>query len=89
MIAKRARVVGRVQGVWFRARTKEQADALGARGWVRNLPDDSVEAHVEGDEAAVAALLAWMRRGPALARVDRLEEQEAAPEGFRSFDIRW
>ena len=52
-IARHLSITGRVQGVFFRAWSREQADQLGVRGWIRNRPDGHVEAHVEGDEAAV------------------------------------
>lgn len=71
--ARRARVRGRVQGVWFRASTAERATALGVRGCAENLPDGSVLVHVAGAAAAVEALLEWLHRGPPLARVDAVE----------------
>ena len=64
MKAVQARVTGRVQGVSFRWYTQEQAQGLGVTGWVRNEPDGSVAAHVEGEPGAVDALVAWCRRGP-------------------------
>ena len=84
-IAKSVRVTGRVQGVFFRAWTREQAGALGVSGWVRNCPDGSVEALVAGEEASVAAMIERMRRGPPGAKVERLTEEameESASEGF-------
>jgi acylphosphatase len=65
----RAIVTGRVQGVAYRASTVEQASVHGLTGWVRNLPDGSVELEAQGDEARVAALLAWCEHGPPAARV--------------------
>ena len=58
------RVEGRVQGVWFRAWTKEEAEALGLSGWVRNEPDGSVAAVLSGPEARVREMLAALHRGP-------------------------
>jgi len=88
MIARHVIVSGRVQGVWFRAKTKEQADRLKVRGWVGNRPDGGVEAMLEGDEPAVIELINWMGVGPTLARVDRLEEKPAVLSGFTHFEIR-
>lgn len=80
------RVRGRVQGVWFRASTRREAEALGLRGWVRNEPDGSVSGVAQGEDAAVDALVAWLHRGPSGARVDAVEVaaiEAAAHEDFR------
>jgi acylphosphatase len=71
MLKARAHVFvsGRVQGVFFRQKTKQQAESLGVTGWVRNLPGDRVEAVFEGDEAAVKALVEYCHHGPSSARV--------------------
>ena len=61
-VARHVRVTGRVQGVFYRAWTREQAHALGVHGWVRNCPDGSVEAHAEGDEQAVEELVVRMSK---------------------------
>lgn len=83
-IARQAVVSGRVQGVYYRASTQQQARRLAVAGWVRNRPDGSVEAWLEGAPDAVEALLAWMRRGPAGARVtDITVNRDAAPERRR------
>jgi acylphosphatase len=66
-------VHGRVQGVAFRHYTCLKAHELGVAGWVRNLPDGSVEALLEGEEPAVDSLVVWCQDGPPAARVDRLE----------------
>lgn len=68
-------IFGRVQGVAFRAHTMREARALGADGWVRNLPSGSVELIAEGEEEALRKLLQWCRNGPPAASVDRVEEQ--------------
>jgi len=87
-IRRRVIVRGRVQGVFFRAATRERACELGAAGWVRNRPDGSVEAVFEGEPACVAAMLAFCRRGPRWARVDAVEEVAEEPEGLRGFEVR-
>jgi acylphosphatase len=78
---------GRVQGVWFRGSTAEQARSAGVRGWVRNRADGSVEAVFEGDPDGVAALLGFCRRGPRHARVERVDEFEEEPEDLRGFTV--
>ncbi|HEX5861280.1 MAG TPA: acylphosphatase [Nocardioides sp.] len=80
-------VTGRVQGVFFRAQTREQADRLGVTGWVRNDPDGSVSAHFEGDQHAVEAMVDWCREGPPRARVERVDVHESEPTGARGFDV--
>lgn len=87
-VARSVRVWGRVQGVFFRAWTREQARDLGLAGWVRNCSDGTVEAHVEGELHPVDRLIARLREGPAQARVDRLESCEVEPENFEDFAIR-
>ena len=88
MAARRVVITGRVQGVFFRAWTKEQADALGVAGWVRNRPDGSVEALIEGSQAAVDAPVERLHEGPPQARVDKVEIVEADGEGADRFTIR-
>lgn len=70
-------VRGKVQGVWFRASTRDQALALGLRGHARNLAGGDVEVLAVGDAAAVERLAEWLQRGPPLARVDQLQRFEA------------
>ena len=81
-------VSGRVQGVFFRAATREQALTLGVAGWVRNLDDGRVEVYAHGPSAAVEALCAWLRRGPPMAEVSSLERFPAADEGLSGFEVR-
>jgi acylphosphatase len=87
-IARHLRITGLVQGVFFRAWTREQAEQLDIRGWVRNCPDGAVEAHLEGDKSAVEQLIDSMRQGPPNARVDHLQVGEAAAENFGRFEVR-
>ncbi len=80
-------ITGRVQGVWFRASTKETADNLGIQGWVRNLPDGSVEVNAAGGNAAMEQFIHWCYQGPPGARVSKIDikeiETEDNPHGFR------
>jgi len=62
-------ISGRVQGVWYRGSTKQQADILGLTGWVRNCRSGQVEIIVEGADAAIDKLISWCRTGPSMARV--------------------
>ena len=75
----RLSISGRVQGVWYRASTRDAAKSLGLSGWVRNLPDGRVEAMAEGDAVAVDQLLAWCRKGPPGARIDAIEVVDEPP----------
>lgn len=82
---RRLLVAGRVQGVWYRGWTVDQAVALGLDGWVRNRRDGSVEILASGSEDAVAALIERCRAGPPAARVESVEVEvadEAVPQGF-------
>lgn len=83
-------VTGRVQGVFFRAYTKEKADELGLGGWVRNLADGRVEACLEGEVAAVAEMLDWLAlEGSPHAVVTDVAQQEVAGScGSEPFTIR-
>ena len=84
--AVRVRIEGRVQGVWFRAWTAEQAAQLGLSGWVRNRRDGSVEALFAGDPALVRRMIEQCRDGPPLAQGARIIEEPAdqpAAAGFR------
>ncbi|MDZ4063269.1 MAG: acylphosphatase [Coriobacteriia bacterium] len=87
-VRKRVVVSGVVQGVWFRASTHEAATHRGLAGWVRNLPDRSVEAVFEGRVDAVDDMVAWCRIGPERALVERVEVAEETPEGLTAFSIR-
>jgi acylphosphatase len=77
MVAARFFIGGRVQGVFFRASTREQAMALGVRGYARNLHDGRVEVLAVGDVQAVERLAEWLKHGSPQARVDTIERMEA------------
>ena len=92
MVHKRIHVIvqGRVQGVFFRAYTKEEADRLGLVGWVRNRHDGAVEALIEGEAAAVDRMIDWLHQGSPMANVVRVQvtEEEAVGE-HRDFAINY
>jgi acylphosphatase len=87
VIRRRVVVHGGVQGVGFRYSARLQADRLGVAGWVRNRADGTVEAEVEGDEASVRAMLAWLAEGPPGAIVRSTEVAEVEPTGERGFRV--
>jgi acylphosphatase len=88
-IARRIAVTGRVQGVGFRYFVQEAADREGITGYVRNLPDGSVEAYVEGEAEAVTRIERAIRMGPRGARVDEVNVDEQEPAGrYREFSIK-
>lgn len=85
------RITGRVQGVAYRHSTRSEARALGLAGWVRNLPDGDVEAVFQGPADDVDRMLSWCRKGPPLARVREVRENEepAVPDAPQTFEIRF
>lgn len=85
--ARRVLVSGRVQGVAFRWATLAKARELGVNGWVRNLVDGRVEAHVEAEAGALTEMLRWLGEGPATARVDELDVSDAPAEGRLDFAV--
>jgi acylphosphatase len=87
-VRARVRISGRVQGVFFRAETQSRARSLGLAGWVRNAPDGSVEAVVEGPDERVRSLVEWARRGPRLAEVEDVSVDWEEPRGEVAFEIR-
>lgn len=85
---RHAYVSGKVQGVYFRQATQEQADALDLDGWVRNLADGRVEVLFEGEAEAVERLQHWLQQGPQQAEVSGLEVSEAPLQGIAGFIVR-
>lgn len=88
----RAHVVirGYVQGVWFRASTRDEATRIGVSGWVRNLSDGSVDALFEGEKKKVEEIIGWCHRGPSGAQVSKVEiSWEPYKAEFKHFDIRY
>jgi acylphosphatase len=83
------KIHGRVQGVYYRASTVQEAQKLGLTGWVMNCPDGSVEAVAEGARQKLDELIAWCRQGPTGARVANVDVRwETAEKNFYSFSIR-
>ncbi len=84
----RLTIRGRVQGVWFREATRQEAERLGVRGWVRNCADGSVEAALEGEPSAVRELERWCHDGPPAARVTEVLAAEEPPAGEKTFFVK-
>lgn len=80
LIARRCFVAGRVQGVFYRASTRQKAHELGCRGYARNLPDGRVEVLAVGEPQAVHALIEWLWQGPPAAHVTAVEVVEVTLE---------
>ena len=84
-LCRRALVEGRVQGVWFRGSTQQQALGLGITGWARNLPDGRVEVLMCGEPDKLAELEQWLHRGPRLAKVIAVNVADVAWQDFTEF----
>ncbi len=90
MVRLHVYITGRVQGVFFRAHTQDQARLLSLCGWVRNLPDGRVEAVFEGEVEKVMEMLKWCHRGPPASHVTKVEEVwDEKEEWFTNFEIRY
>jgi acylphosphatase len=85
---RRVVVQGHVQGVFFRETTRRRALAEGVAGWVRNQPDGTVEAVLEGERDAVERLVAFLREGPRGARVDWIDVVSEDAGGLEGFEVR-
>ncbi|HHM04646.1 MAG TPA: acylphosphatase [Gammaproteobacteria bacterium] len=86
MVRKKCLVSGRVQGVFFRAATQQQARSLGITGYARNLPDGRVEVLACGEAGAVEALCAWLWKGPPQARVVDVQVTDSVEPAPASFE---
>lgn len=82
------KISGKVQGVFYRASAKEQADALQVEGWVKNEPDETVSAYVSGDEENVQAFIRWCRTGPPGAQVKDIKIENCAVQSVNGFEVR-
>ncbi|HWD81280.1 MAG TPA: acylphosphatase [Kribbella sp.] len=87
MIARRVVVHGQVQGVFFRDSCRRAAREAGVSGWVRNLPDGTVEALFEGSDDSVRRMVEWSHHGPPYAAVDSVDVLEAKPTGISGFTV--
>lgn len=88
VVARMVVISGRVQGVFFRDAMRRQAIRHGVGGWVRNRPDGTVQAHLEGAPAAVAELVLWCRSGPRDAEVEDLTVTVVEPQDAADFRVR-
>lgn len=81
------KIYGLVQGVFFRASTKEQADKLGISGFAKNMPDGSVYIEIEGEKDNLDKFVKWCNLGPMMARVEKVEVSEDKLRDFSQFEI--
>lgn len=81
------RVIGRVQGVFYRDTSKAVADQLGVKGMVRNEPDGTVSIEAEGDDFALELFLEFCHKGSDKADVERVEVSESALKNYRNFEV--
>lgn len=86
--AKGLRIHGRVQGVFYRAWSAEEARSLGLRGWVRNRRDGTVEMLLAGGAEAVERMIERCREGPPAARVERIDVEDSTEEAPAGFETR-
>jgi len=80
-------ILGKVQGVWFRASTKKKADELNIKGWAKNLSDGRVEVMACGEASQLEELYEWLKDGPYLAKVKDCTKEEAAWQQFTEFSV--
>ena len=89
MMSVHVRVSGRVQGVYYRADTRDRAKSLGINGWVRNIPGGGVEAVLEGERRQVGEMLKAMKSGPSGSVVLGMELSEIEAKGYNDFEIKY
>ena len=80
---------GRVQGVFFRANTRDKSNELGVCGWVRNLPDRTVEAFFEGPREKVEVVIKWCRASQPYAKVSKVDVDWVEEEGCEGFKVKY
>lgn len=81
-------VIGKVQGVFFRASTQDKAEELGIKGWVKNEADGSVLIEAEGSEDKLQHFISWCRQGPSRADVKKVEYSDDAVQGYERFEVK-
>ena len=89
MMSVHVRVSGRVQGVYYRAYTRDRAKSLGINGWVRNIPGGGVEAVLEGERRQGGEMLKAMKSGPSGSVVLGMELSEIEAKGYNDFEIKY
>jgi acylphosphatase len=89
MMSVHVRISGRVQGVYYRAYTRDRAKSLGINGWVRNIPGGGVEAVLEGERRQVGEMLKAMKSGPSGSVVLGMELSEIEAKGYNDFEIKY
>jgi len=88
-MGKRITVKGKVQGVFYRASTKEKAESLNLTGWVKNDNNGDVSILAEGNEVNIQSLIKWCQQGPPLSRVDNVVVKEVQDLGYSKFEVRY
>ena len=91
-MSPRAHVIisGKVQGVFYRASTRDKAVRIGVTGWVKNLPGGNVEAVFQGEKNKVMQMIEWCKKGPAYSKVDDVSVTWEEPSGeFGNFEVRY
>ncbi len=89
MMSVHVRVSGLVQGVYYRAFTRDRAKSLGVNGWVRNIPGGGVEAVLEGERRQVGEMLKALKSGPSGSVVLGIELSEIEAKGYNDFEIKY
>ncbi len=88
MVRAHVYITGKVQGVFFRMYTQQQARSLGLKGWARNLVDGRVEAVFEGSKKQVEEMIKWCWDGSPSSEVQEVEVSWESPEGLEGFEVR-
>ena len=86
-ICIKAIITGKVQGVFYRDNTRQQAEMLGITGWVKNNNDDTVELHACGEKTKIQLLIDWLHKGPTRAEVTQVNWVEIPIENYEQFSI--